>query len=101
MNELTLVAMTPKTPIERRLVLQHVVLARQMGYAVEQDEYIEGVSGVAVPVVLESGRPLAALGVVGPTSRMAGKIPGIGRLLLEHTSALRPNSVSPRLRHHA
>lgn len=101
MNELTLVAMTPKTPIERRLVLQHVALARQMGYAVEQDEYIEGVSGVAVPVVFESGRPLAALGVVGPTSRMAGKIPGIGRLLLEHTSALRPNSVSPRLRHHA
>lgn len=101
LSELTPVAMTPKTPIERRLVLRHVALARQMGYASEQDEYIEGVSGVAVPVVFEGGRPLAALGVVGPTSRMAGKIAGIGELLLEYTAGLRPHTMVPRLRQRA
>lgn len=101
LSELTLVAMTPKTPIERRLVLRHVALARQMGYASEQDEYMDGVSGVAVPVVFEGGRPLAALGVVGPTSRMAGKIPEIGALLLEHTAGLRPRTLVPRLRQRA
>jgi IclR family transcriptional regulator, acetate operon repressor len=101
LNELRLVAMTPKTPIERRLVLRHVALARQMGYAAEQDEYIDGVSGVAVPVVFEGGRPLAALGVVGPSSRMAGKIPAIGALLLEHTAGLRPGPFAERLRQHA
>ncbi|HEY1524254.1 MAG TPA: IclR family transcriptional regulator [Solirubrobacteraceae bacterium] len=99
--ELTLVAMTPKTPIERRLLLRHVALARQMGYASEQDEYIDGVSGVAVPVVFEGGRPLAGLGVVGPTSRMADKIPTLGALLLEHTAGLRPRPLVQRLRQHA
>jgi IclR family acetate operon transcriptional repressor len=100
LSELTLVAMTPKTPIERRLLLRHVALARQAGYASEQDEYIDGVSGVAVPVVFEGGRPLAGLGVVGPSSRMAGKIAALGALLLEHTAGLRPGVITqrPRLR---
>ena len=59
---LNLVATTPKTPIERRLLLRHIAQAREAGYASEQDEFIEGASGVAVPVVFEEGRPLAAEG---------------------------------------
>lgn len=101
LNDLILVAMTPNTPIERRLLMRHVAHARQIGYASEQDEYIDGVSGVAVPVVFEGSRPLAALGVVGPSSRMAGKIPAIGALLLEHTAGLRPGGFGERLRQHA
>jgi DNA-binding IclR family transcriptional regulator len=93
-KELTLVATTPKTPIERRRVLRDVARARALGYAAEQDEYIEGVSGVAVPVIFEAGRPLAAVGVVGPTSRLAGEVAWLGALLLDATVALRP--VSPR-----
>jgi DNA-binding IclR family transcriptional regulator len=89
-NALTLVPTTPKTPIERRMLLRHVELARQNGYASEQDEYIEGVAGVAVPVLFDGDRPLAALGVVGPTSRLAGKIEALGTLLLRETAALRP-----------
>jgi DNA-binding IclR family transcriptional regulator len=89
-RELTLVATTPKTPIERRLLLRQVALARETGFAFEQDEYIEGVSGVAVPVLFDGGRPLAALGVVGPTSRLAGQIPALGALLLRETARLRP-----------
>jgi DNA-binding IclR family transcriptional regulator len=101
LSELTLVAMTPKTPIERRLLLRHIALARQVGYASEQDEYIDGVSGVAVPVVFEGGRPLAGLGVVGPSSRMAGRIPALGALLLEATAGLRPGGLAQRLRQRA
>lgn len=89
-KELTLVPTTPKTPIERRLLLRQVALARQAGYAFERDEYIEGVSGVAVPVIFDADRPLAALGVVGPTSRLAGQISSLGALLLRETAALRP-----------
>jgi DNA-binding IclR family transcriptional regulator len=92
-NELTLVATTPKTPIERRLLLRQVALAREAGFAFEQDEYIDGVSGVAVPVLFDGGRPLAALGVVGPTSRLAGQIPALGALLLRETAALRPRQL--------
>lgn len=89
-KELTLIATTPKTPIERRLLLRHVAQAREIGYAVEEDEYIDGASGVAVPVVFEGGRPLAALGVVGPTSRLAGQAASLGARLLQETAALRP-----------
>jgi IclR family acetate operon transcriptional repressor len=97
-NELTLVATTPKTPIERRLLLRHVALARQVGYAAEQDEYIDGVSSVAVPVVFEGGRPLAALGIAGPTSRVADQIPALGALLLDATVGLRPGALEQRMR---
>lgn len=89
-NELTLVPTTPKTPIERRLLLRHIARARKSGYAFEQDEYIEGVSGVAVPVLFDGDRPLAALGVVGPTSRLNGKIESVGEMLLRETHGLRP-----------
>jgi DNA-binding IclR family transcriptional regulator len=100
-NALTLVATTPKTPIERRLLLRHVALARQVGYASEQDEYIDGVSSVAVPVVFEAGRPLAALGIAGPTSRVADQIPALGALLLDRTVGLRPGALEPRMRRRA
>lgn len=89
-KELTLVATTAKTPIERRRLLRDIAGARELGYAAEQDEYIDGVSGVAVPVIFEDGRPLAALGIVGPTSRLAGEIASLGTLLLEVTVSLRP-----------
>ena len=95
---LTLVATTPKTPIERRLLLRQIALAREAGYASEQDEFIEGASGVAVPVVFEEGRPLAAIGVVGPTSRLADKAPALGALLLATTTTLRPGRPQQRIR---
>lgn len=91
-NELTLVATTAKTPIERRRLLRDIAKARDLGYAAEQDEYIDGVSGVAVPVVFEGGHPLAALGLVGPTSRLAGEIASLGTLLLAASATLRPVS---------
>lgn len=89
-NDLTLVRATPKTPIEPRLVLRQVALAREAGYAFEEDQYLDGVSGVAVPVIFDADRPLAALGVIGPTSRLTGQIPALGELLLRETVGLRP-----------
>jgi DNA-binding IclR family transcriptional regulator len=97
-DSLPLVATTPKTPIERRLLLRHIARARRAGYASEKDEFLEGASGVAVPVIYEDGRPLAAIGVVGPTSRLATRIPALGGLLLEMTAALRPRQPQPRVR---
>jgi DNA-binding IclR family transcriptional regulator len=87
---LTLVARTPKTPTERRLLLRHVAQARKSGYASEEDEFIEGVSGVAVPLIFDGGKPLAALGIVGPTSRLRGEIEPLGAMLLQMTEQLRP-----------
>jgi DNA-binding IclR family transcriptional regulator len=98
MEGLHLVATTPKTPIERRLLLRHIAQAREVGFASEQDEFIEGGAGVAVPVIFEEGRPLAAIGVVGPTSRLADRVPSLGALLLDATVTLRPSGPEERIR---
>jgi DNA-binding IclR family transcriptional regulator len=97
-HELTLVPTTPKTPIEPRLILRQVALAREAGYAFEEDQYLDGVSGVAVPVIFDADRPLAALGIVGPTSRLTGQIPALGELLLKETADLRPANRSGGIR---
>ena len=88
-NELTRNPSMPRM-IEPRLLLRQVALARQNGYASEQDQYFDGVTGVAVPVIYDGDRPLAALGVVGPTSRLAEKIPSLGAVLIRETAMLRP-----------
>jgi DNA-binding IclR family transcriptional regulator len=98
MEGLQLVATTSKTPIERRILLRQIAEAREAGFASEQDEFIEGASGVAVPVIFEEGRPLAAIGVVGPTSRLADKVSLLGTLLLDNTVTLRPGQPEGKAR---
>jgi len=78
---------------DRALFEQEVARARDTGFAVAEDEFIEGVSGVAVPVLFEEGRPHATIGVAGPTARMAARFEEIGQLALELTSTLRPTAV--------
>ena len=89
-SRLPLKASTPKTHVDRQVLLRDLEEARKLGYAAEQDEYIDGVSGVAVPVIFEATRPLAALGVVGPTSRLAGELARLGEMLRDATAHLRP-----------
>lgn len=62
---------------------------RTQGYAVEEDEYLAGVAGVAAPVTLLSSRPVAAVGVVGPSSRLTGSaLHDVGKLVRAHTEQL-------------
>lgn len=90
LDRLSLPALTNKTPIDRARLERDIERARATGFAVAEDEYLEGVSGVAVAVLFEDGRPRATIGVAGPTSRMAGEFERIGRLALELTATLRP-----------
>lgn len=78
---------------DRALLEREIARARETGFAVAEDEFLEGVSGVAVPVLFEEGRPRATVGVAGPTARMAGRFEEIGQLVLELTSTLRPTPV--------
>ncbi len=98
LESLSLVARTPNTPVQRRMLVRHIETARKVGYASEQDEFIEGASGVGVAVIFEDGRPLAAMGVVGPTPRLADRINSLGALLLEMTATIRPVRSEARLR---
>jgi DNA-binding IclR family transcriptional regulator len=87
---LPLLALTRETHTDRAELRSEIALARKLGFAIAEQEYIEGVSGVAVPVMFEQARPGAAIGVVGPSSRISGELEEIGRLAIDLTSTLRP-----------
>ena len=57
-------ALTSKSHTDRTELRSEIGLGREVGYAIAEDEYLDGVSGVAVPVMFENHRPGAAIGVV-------------------------------------
>ncbi len=67
---------------------------RRLGYATTIDELEPGLTGVAAPVLVD-GKVVAALGVSGPTSRIAATISTTGTVVAAHARAL-----STRLRRH-
>lgn len=89
-RELPLTASTERTIVEAGAFLDDLARARQRGYAVEQGEYFDGVSGVAVAVIFDGAEPLGSIGIVGPTTRIAGDLQDLGALLCEETAAMRP-----------
>jgi DNA-binding IclR family transcriptional regulator len=55
---------------------------RERGYALEQEESVEGLRGVAGPVFDHTGRVVAAFSVVGPATRITpARLPDIVRLV--------------------
>ncbi|HEY1591170.1 MAG TPA: IclR family transcriptional regulator [Solirubrobacteraceae bacterium] len=90
LKRLPLPALTSKTHTDRARLAEEIAEARSVGYAIAEDEYLDGVSGVAVPVMFEGGRPHAAIGVTGPSARMADQLEQIGQLALRLTATLRP-----------
>ena len=61
---------------------------RRRGYAVTVDELEIGLTAVAVPVRGRDGEVVAALGVSGPTARLADRVDQVGRQLTEEGDAL-------------
>jgi DNA-binding IclR family transcriptional regulator len=62
--------------------------ARERGWTLTQDELEVGLSGLAVPVRGARGQVVAALGVSGPTPRLAGRHEELGRELSGHAAQL-------------
>jgi DNA-binding IclR family transcriptional regulator len=58
------------------------------GYAVTRDELEPGLSAVAAPVRGRDGTVIAALGLSGPSARLASTTPQLGQLLVEQADAL-------------
>lgn len=81
--------LTVRTQTDKQLLLAELDEARKRGYAFDHGEYLPDVSGVAVPVISEGGRPLGALGVVGPSTRIRGEIDRISAALLDIAAPLR------------
>ena len=92
---LVLPALTDHSHTDRGQLADEIDAARSLGYAVGHEEFVEGVSGIAVPVLFDHGSPRAAISVVGPSSRIADQFDRIGRLELELTASLRPPDTPP------
>src|SRR5581483_8349213 len=68
--ELTLTRYTERTITARRALRREIEATRQRGYALDQEEYLVGVSGAASWLHLSDPLPVGAIGVVGPTQRL-------------------------------
>jgi DNA-binding IclR family transcriptional regulator len=82
-------ATTAASHTDKRALLAELERQARLGYASEEDEFLEDVSGVAAPVVYDGGWPMAAVGVVGPSTRLRGKLDEIGALVAEVSAELR------------
>jgi DNA-binding IclR family transcriptional regulator len=74
--------LTPETLTTKVALERDGAVARRRGYAVTVDELEEGLTGIAVPVVGSRGDVVAALGISGPTSRLAPRADELGANLI-------------------
>jgi hypothetical protein len=54
---------------QRNGLLADIRLIRKRGYAKQKEEFVDGISAVATPVLTAGGRALAALSIASPSSR--------------------------------
>ncbi|MHA1549246.1 MAG: SMP-30/gluconolactonase/LRE family protein [Alphaproteobacteria bacterium] len=81
-DQLSLDTFTVKTKTDREAISKELYLIGIRGYAIEQDEHIDGISGVAAAILDYRGQPIGAIGLIGPSVRL-----GIERLH-EHGPAI-------------
>lgn len=78
--------LTPRTITTRAGLARAGAEARARGYAFTVDELEEGLTGVAVPVRGAHGNVVGALGISGPTSRLAERIDELGQHLISRAA---------------
>ncbi len=85
----------PNFPETLGEVLQRVYQARQLGYAVVEDEFEEGLSAVAAPIRDRSGRIVAALNISAPSFRIKGRLNELAELIRAGAGHLSRSLASP------
>ena len=83
-----LAAVTPHTETDSVAFGRQLALARRRGYAATVDELELGLTGVAVPVRDRDGTVIAALGISGPTARLAEQLAPTAALLTSQSERL-------------
>ena len=63
-------AFTPRTITTKSRLLAEIRAIRECGYAINQDEWTPGISGVAAPIRDGVGQVVASIGVTGPSNRL-------------------------------
>jgi IclR family acetate operon transcriptional repressor len=80
----------------RRQLVQRLRDVVSSGFAVDHEEWADGVSCAAAPVFGHEGAALAALSVVGPTARMRVKFEPMVQLVVETAAELSRAMGQPR-----
>lgn len=102
---------TPRTLCTAEALERSLERVRRRGYAIDDEEVEGGVRCVGAPILNERGRPVAAVSVSGPSSRITQQsVPGIAEHLLrccrEISASMgtkdkrRPVAPSPFLEHY-
>jgi DNA-binding IclR family transcriptional regulator len=79
LTTLPLVALTPNTITDREQLLEELATVRQRGYAVSVGERSLWASAAAAPIRDWSGKPIAAVSVLGPSHRLTSEVlPALG-----------------------
>jgi len=74
---------TPRTLCTSEALLRSLERVRRRGYAIDDQEVEAGVRCIGAPILDESGYPMAAVSISGPTSRITQQsVPGIAEHLL-------------------
>jgi IclR family transcriptional regulator, KDG regulon repressor len=83
LKERPLARFTPKTIRSIQSLRLHLATVRSDGFAINDEEHIIGVRGVAAPIFNHVGRAIAAVGVTGSVKEMPrGQIPMIARQVI-------------------
>jgi DNA-binding IclR family transcriptional regulator len=78
--------LTPHTLTTKAALAREAEEARRRGYTVTVDELEEGLTGVAVPLRGARGDVVGALGISGPTTRLADRIDELGEQLISRAA---------------
>ena len=79
---------TPRTITDLDRLLDELDAVRRAGHAVDVEESVPGVSGVAAPVRLDGGMTVAALSVAVPTSRYETQGTALRRAVIDAADAI-------------
>lgn len=79
---------TPKTITDTRKLRRELERIRRRGYSVSAGEFIPDLMGIAVPIVNEAGRYVAAVNVAGPMFRMESRQAEIAQMAKDAVRAM-------------
>ena len=83
MGKIRFVRYTHRTLMTPEALMRSLERVRRRGYAIDDEEVEEGVRCIGAPILNETGHPIAAVSVSGPTSRITQQsVPGIAEHLM-------------------
>jgi sugar lactone lactonase YvrE/DNA-binding IclR family transcriptional regulator len=92
LGQIGLERFTARTITDRHELTVDLALARARGYALSEEEHLDGVVAVAVPVLDHQGAPIAAIGLLGPRERLSDDhLHSTGRDLMEASRRISGN----------